>query len=55
MSEWNRPMRPYLTGKFTCATCGGAIRQHRIGWRHVRRIGIKDPAWHLAVPGEPRQ
>ena len=45
-------MRRYKAPSLVCLTCGKAVRINYGGswdrWEHVERVGITNPAWHLA-------
>lgn len=42
-------MRQYQPARLVCRVCGQTLRTGRYGgWEHTRRVGITDPAWHLA-------
>jgi hypothetical protein len=44
-----KAMRRYTPPTLTCTRCGGPVRSTASGFEHVNRVGITDPAWHVAV------
>lgn len=49
MSQYNRPMRQYQPPRLVCRSCGQPVSAGQYGgWKHVKRVGIKDPTWHRA-------
>ena len=46
------PPRPYKPEPLMCQLCGKPIRPSAVGmgWTHVRKLRLHDPAWHFARP-----
>lgn len=45
-------MRQWKPERVLCQVCGKVIRSdpNTGGWRHVEKVPLRDPSWHVAQP-----